>query len=140
MKNIKYLILLVISISCKAQQSYPLKTDYDNIPNYSYLKDLNNELSPYIGIYKTSFQGKEIILYITKEENKLVNRIDKNFYRDLLSIKYIIKNSSGNILQNTQDMTFQPNQVRYTIYSMRTRPNLGDVTFIYGGTNCSVGN
>jgi len=132
------LICIISAFSCKSQ-TYPLNTDYDNIPNYSYLKDLNNELNPYIGTYKANFQGKEILLYVVKEENKLVDRIDKKFYRDVLSIRYIVKGPSGNILQDTKNMTFQSDQIRYTIYSMRTRPDIGDLTLSYGGTNCGVG-
>ncbi|MCT2409053.1 hypothetical protein NZD88_16010 [Chryseobacterium antibioticum] len=140
MKGLIISLGMFVVFSCKAQQTYPLNTDFEGIPQGSYLKDLNNELTPYTGEYKANFKGNEIILYITKEENRLIDRVDKKFYRDVLSIKYIIKNSSGNILQNTQNMSFQPSQVRHTIYSMRTRPNLGNITFSYGGTNCSVGN
>lgn len=49
MKNIKHLILFVIVISCKAQQIFPLNTNFEEIPQGSYIKDLNNELSPYVG-------------------------------------------------------------------------------------------
>jgi len=136
--NIITVLVFTIIIFCKAQQTYPLNTDYDNVPNYSYLKDLNNELSPYIGTYKANHQGNEITLFITKEENKLTKRVDKQFYRDVLVVKYIVKNSSGAILQDTQNMILTDNTY-FNIYSMGTRPTLGDVTLGYDGTNCGIG-
>jgi len=65
--------------SCKAQQTYPLNSDYEEIPNNSYIKDLNNELAPYIGTYKANDQGNEITLFITKEDNKPTKETINNF-------------------------------------------------------------
>ena len=90
-------------VSCKSQQILPINTALDNIPNNAQVKDLNNELNPYIGTYKANFEGNEITLFITKEENKLEKRVSKQFYRDALIIKYIIKNTNGLILQDTQN-------------------------------------
>jgi hypothetical protein len=56
MKNIFLLTIILLSFSCKAQQTYPLNTDYETVPNYSYLKDTNNEPVPYIGTWKTYFK------------------------------------------------------------------------------------
>jgi hypothetical protein len=55
--------------SCKAQQ-YPLDTDFTTIPNNSYIKDLNNEYSKFVGTWKASLGNKEVYLYITKQENR----------------------------------------------------------------------
>ena len=89
-------------ISCKAQ--LPLNTLMENIPANAHVKDLNNELDPYIGIYKASYQGREITLYITKVENKMEKSVDKTYFLDALVIKYIVKNSSGVVLQDTQNI------------------------------------
>jgi len=126
--------VFVVLYSCKAQQTYPLNTNYNNITNYSYLKDLNNELDPYIGKYEASYNGNQITLYINKQENKLISYGEQKFYRDVLSIKFIIKNSSGVILQDTQSTNSQANQ----IYSLRINSQLG-VDLSYEGTNCSIG-
>ncbi len=90
-------------VSCKGQQ-YPLNTNYEEVPNNAYLKDLNNELNPYIGIYKANFEGNEITLYITKDIYKFFDLYSKKYYQDVLSIKYIVKNSSGTVLQDTKNM------------------------------------
>ncbi|ANF52762.1 hypothetical protein A0O34_20580 [Chryseobacterium glaciei] len=130
---------MFVVFSCKAQQAYPLKTDYTETPNYSYLKDLNNELVSYIGTYKANFQGKVITLFITKEVHKLFDQGKYKFYRDALSIKYIVENSSGITLQNTQSITIPVQQIRHTIYSQWAEDNGNEILFYYGGTNCGVG-
>ncbi|ASK31600.1 hypothetical protein CEY12_16420 [Chryseobacterium sp. T16E-39] len=137
MKIILFLTVFLFSSSCYSQQVYPLNTDFDEVPQNSYLKDSNNELTPYIGTYKSSFQNREITIYITKEVQKFFKAL--RVYQDALSIRYVVKNSAGAILQDTQSMTFQPNQFEHTIYSHGTYPNQNIVWFNYGGTNCRVG-
>lgn len=126
--------MIINFLSCKAQQ-YPLNTDYDEVPNNSYLKDLNNNLDPYIGNYKANYNGKEITLYITKVNDKLEKFPQKVFYRDALVIKYIVKTVSGVILQDTQNNNI-PN---IELYSTRIRSYDSSVIFYYSGTNCGVG-
>jgi len=139
MKNINFKTFLMLGvivsfISCKAQ-TFPLNTLMDDIPQNAYVKDFNNELRPYIGIYKAVHDGNEITLYITKEENKLTKRANKQFYRDALVVKYIVKNSAGVVLQDTYNFN-NPN-IRF--YSIGTTPLKNRVDFIYSGTNCNVG-
>ncbi|MET3035153.1 DUF6705 family protein [Chryseobacterium sp. NRRL B-14859] len=138
LKVVILLGLIINIISCKAQ-TLPLNTLMENIPQNAHLKDLDNELSIYIGKYKADYQGNEITIFITKEEDKFINYSDQQFYQDALIIKYVIKNSSGVILQDTQNMNFQPNQVKHNIYSIGTKPALGSIIFSYGGTNCGIG-
>lgn len=128
------ILSLIFIISCKSQ-TLPLNTELFNIPQNAYLKDLNNELIPYIGTYKAAFQGNDITLYITKVESKLMDYGNQKFYRDALIIKYIVKNSSGVILQDTENNNI-PN---IELYSISTRPYQNSVIMSYSGTNCGVG-
>ncbi|WP_312994656.1 hypothetical protein [Chryseobacterium flavum] len=137
LKTILILGLIANTISCNAQQ-LPLNTSMENIPQNAYVKDLNNELTPYIGTYKSIYQGNEIFLFITKEDHKLTKRMKKVFYRDALVIKYIVKNSSGIILQDTQNMVLD-NESFFNIVSIGTRPSSGDIILGYNGTNCGIG-
>ena len=132
MKSVLFLIIFAV-VSCKSQQILPMNTALDDIPNNAQVKDLNNELNPYIGTYKANFEGNEITLFITKEENKLEKRVSKQFYRDALVVKYIVKNVSGLILQSNQNSS--SNQ----LYSIGTRPTENSVVLYYYGTNCGVG-
>ncbi len=137
-KTIIFFSFFISFFSCKAQE-YPLNTDFRNIPNYSYLKDINNELNQFIGTYNGVFNGNQITLYITKEPHKLIQYVDQKFYRDVLSIRFIIKNSSQTVLQDTKNMNFQSNQTQHTIYSTIINPYHNLLMLSYGGTNCGVG-
>jgi hypothetical protein len=134
-KSLTLILGMLVMFSCKAQQVLPLNTFIDDIPANAHVKDLNNELNPYIGIYKSTYQGKDITLYITKVENKLEESAHKNYYLDALIIKYTIKNSSGVILQDTQNGNLSKN----TISSYRIRSYDNSVILGYEGTNCGVG-
>lgn len=132
-KPIIFFCAFMSFLSCKGQ-ILPLNTATSNIPQNATVKDLNNELNSFVGIYKTNFQGNEITLYITKEENRLIKRIDKQFYRDALVIKYLVKSSTNVLLQDTQNNNI-PN-----IYIYSTKMKSQDsVILIYSGTNCGVG-
>ena len=116
-------------------QTLPLNTSLNDIPANAHLKDLNNELAPYVGTYKANFQDKEVTLYITKVEDKLEKSSQKNYFLDALVIKYVVKNSSGTILQDTQ---FN-NVPKIELYSIGTRPYNNSVILFYSGTNCRIG-
>lgn len=132
-KKIFFLGFFISISSCKAQ-ILPLNTNMKDIPINAHVKDNNNELSPYIGTYVANFQDKQITIYITKEEDKPTKRLQKNFYRDALIIKYIVKNSNGSILQDTKNTTSN-----IELYSYYTYPTKNIVVFYYSGTNCGVG-
>lgn len=125
--------LIINTLSCCAQ-ILPLSTPFVDIPNGAYIKDTNNELTPFVGTYKANYNGNEITLYITKQENKLEESAQKSYYMDALIVKYIVKNSSGVILQNTQN-----NSSGIEFYSFKMRQAKNALQFIYSGTNCHVG-
>lgn len=138
-KYLKFITLsfIVINfIACKAQTIYPFNTSSDKVPDYSYIKDTKNELPPYIGIYKANYQGNEIILYITKTDKKLLEFPRKKFYKDVLEVRYIVKDSTGKVLQDTQNNITKKNEIESIIFNKRTD---GALVFYYSGTNCSVG-
>jgi len=65
MKQIFLLILSIITISCKAQ-IYPLNTSPGDIPNNAYIKDTNNKLDIYVGLWKGTWNGKTLFLELKK--------------------------------------------------------------------------
>lgn len=144
MKNIiKTLLLSIIGLttSCKAQQIYSLSaSDYDT-PSNSYFKDINNELDPYIGTWKAEFQGKKIVLIVSKEIKRPYKAWNKDFFQDRLLVRYEVKDSLGNILQNTKNNLFSVgSDLKNIIISAALNINgNGEVNFIYAGGNCSVG-
>ncbi|SKB59472.1 hypothetical protein SAMN05660477_00100 [Soonwooa buanensis] len=126
--------LFIASVSCTAQ-TLPLNTYLDDIPNNAYVKDLDNELKAYTGVYEASFENKKITLYLTKQENKIEKSINKTYFMDALVVKYVVKNASDSVLQDTKNITSNNNQ----LYSIATRAAQNEVTLLYSGTNCSVG-
>lgn len=141
MKKILSILALITSmIACKAQQQiYPLNTYYEDVPNYSYMKDLNNYLPQYVGTYKATYQGNEITLFITKEDMHLTDYgpNDRKYYQDVLHIKYIVKDiATGAMLEDTQN---QPN-VNNEIISLRTNDlDNNSLSLFYSGTTCGLG-
>ena len=80
MKNILTIILAFLALSCKSQivsletaaecsEAYPC-------PNFTYVKDINNTLNKYIGIWKGTYNGK---VYEMK--------FNKNLYEGFTGIK-----------------------------------------------------
>ena len=120
-------------MSCKSQ-NLPINTALSEIPPGAHLKDTNNDFIPFIGTYKADFNGMEITLFITKQENKLEESSNKNYYMDALIVKYIVKNSAQNVLQDTQNN----NIYDIEFYSIDI-PAPNTIGFLYSGTNCSVG-
>ena len=127
-------------LSCKAQQIVPLNTYANSIQNNDYLKDLNNELDFFIGTYQTHYQGNTYTLYITKIiKQPFYDGVSTNYFQDVLSMRYTIKNSNGQTIEDTQNMTFAPNQRDFTIYSSANHDSSKFVGFIYGGIGCGIG-
>jgi hypothetical protein len=94
MKNIFLIILMITTISCKAQ-TYPLRT-FSEIPENSYLKDTNNELPSYEGTWKGIWNNK--IIYVTF--NKITNKYKSSlkYYSDRLIARFKVTDLSNNIL------------------------------------------
>ncbi|WP_312901418.1 DUF6705 family protein [Chryseobacterium taichungense] len=135
MKNIFLLSVLLLSFSCKAQQTYPLSTDYDTVPNYSYFKDTNNELLQFIGTWKATFDNKEITIIVEKIDHHLIEYVNHKFYQDTLFIRYIIKNSQGTIIRSTMNLPITQSGIE----SIGTFPNQNLVAFTYDGGDCQYG-
>ncbi|WP_123906574.1 DUF6705 family protein [Chryseobacterium sp. MYb7] len=55
----------IITVFCKAQ-IFPLNTSPSDIPNNAYIKDTNNELDKYVGLWKGTWNGKTLYLELKK--------------------------------------------------------------------------
>lgn len=130
------LIMILFVSQCQAQTILPLNTNILAVSNGSYLKDTNNELLQFTGTYNATYGNKEISLYITKQENKLTKVGNLTFYRDVLVVKYLIK-ENNQVLQDTQINQNNSNG----IYSIKLKNGLNSKTVAldYEGTTCRVG-
>lgn len=128
------IILVINLISCKGQQIYPLNADYEEVPNYSYLKDTNNELLPFIGIWKATFDNKEITIKVDKLDHHLIEYVNHKYYQDTLFIRYIIKSVQGIVVKSTMNLQVDQSGIE----SSTLFPNQV-LTFSYDGGDCQYG-
>lgn len=101
MKNTIIALLFLLSISCKSQ-TYPLRT-YTDVPDNSYLKDMNNELDDYVGTWKATWNNKTAYIYIAKITNQY--RPGLYVYIDYLTINFKVTDIAGNILFDSSNLT-----------------------------------
>lgn len=135
MKNIFLLSIILLSFSCKAQQIYPLSTNFLTIPNNAYLKDTNNELLPFVGIWKATFDNKEITIKVDKVDYHYIKSGTQVFYRDVLFIRYSIKNAQGAIIKSTMNLPITEAKIKSDV----TFPNQNLISFVYQGGDCKYG-
>ncbi|WP_294300406.1 DUF6705 family protein [uncultured Chryseobacterium sp.] len=135
MKIIFLLSIILLSFPCKGQQIYPLDTDFRTIPNNAYSKDINNELLPFIGTWKTIFNNKEIIIKVDKIDHHYIKIGTHMYYQDVLFIRYSIKNGQGTVIKNTMNLPIAQSGIE----SIGTFPNQNLVSFIYQGGDCQYG-
>lgn len=100
-------ILIIISIhlillSCA--QVYPLNTNTD-IPTDPYIKDLNNELIPYEGTWKGTWDNKTIFIYFKKIKKYMDHRENNPYYKDILIGKFKVINSNGQVLFDNTNLS-----------------------------------
>jgi len=132
---ITYLGIFVV-FSCKAQQAiYPLLTDTSNIPNNSYVKDLDNEYDPFVGIWKSNLNDNVVTLKITKVIQKPLQKLDVSYYSDVLIVQYSIQDNNGNIIENNISSNLNDYKIISTLYSKKAHV----VKLYYQGGQCQVG-
>ncbi|OSY87101.1 hypothetical protein WH52_13155 [Tenacibaculum holothuriorum] len=135
MKNIiTLLILIAITISCKAQIiAVENFEDYPNeLPDGAYIKDVNNVLGKYVGTWKGTYNNKNYDFKIVKYTE---NNIDLKYKEDMLLIRYKITDSSGTELANTLSL---PNSSPYIIFG-RYLAKSGGYVLNYQGLNAKCG-
>lgn len=129
MKN-KFFIIIVcftISISCKAQiVSLDVMSQCigNNCPNYTHVKDTNNRLDKFVGVWKGTFtDGRTYEFHFIKKEND-GGWFNEKFWDKLIG-RFIVKNSTGNVLYsilNVNDLEaiegleFVQNLTKYQMY------------------------
>ncbi|SEH43401.1 DUF6705 family protein [Chryseobacterium culicis] len=138
MRNLLLILGILTLLSCKAQeQVLPLNTSVFGAAENSYFKDLNDELNPYVGTWKASFQDKTITLQISKQIKVATKNFNKNYYTDQLFARYEVK-KNGVVLESTLNKDFT-NDIGLSMRSVYTQNNGNSVTLLFSGGNCSVG-
>jgi len=94
MKNI-ILIITLISINLVSCLIYPLNTSPSDIPDNAYIKDMNNELDKFVGVWKGVWNGKKI--YLELKKNKRFYSGNHSYYIDEIVGERKIVASNGNV-------------------------------------------
>jgi hypothetical protein len=100
MKNIFLITILSFAIfNCKAQVISLTTTNYYNIPNGGYVKDLDGVLNPFIGTWKWTNGNSEFTIVFVKKEMYNASGLN-NYYEDTImgGYKYI---ENGIVIVNT---------------------------------------
>ncbi|PNW10938.1 hypothetical protein C1637_25030 [Chryseobacterium lactis] len=94
MKKIILIFTTIFSFFCKAQE-YSLNTSPADIPNNAYIKDINNELDQYVGLWKGTWNGK--ILYLDLKKVKYHYDGNHPYYIDKILGERKVATSDGTI-------------------------------------------
>lgn len=132
-KYILTFILILMNYSCNAQQQPVLRTltfqDTFNEDYFykkgDYVKDLYNQLDPYVGVWKYEGNGKTFILKIQKAE-MFYNDISKT-YRDKVLVTYKYLKNGIVIVDNLN----APTIYNYDNISNDNAKKYGTFSFIY---------
>lgn len=140
MKNIIFLIVIITTLSCKAQMTavniIPLENKFDyheyemEIPDGAYFKDVNNKLDPFVGTWLGNYNGNTIELFVVKY---LYNSTIRPLSIDELLIRYKITDSNGTVIVDTTDL---PNDSSYVIDGTYFLKNSDVYELSYGGFEC----
>lgn len=120
MNKIFFLLLFInMFLSCKSQTSvinFVDRCNYNSIntsDGSTYLKDVNNIYTPYVGTWKWSSGNKEMTLVLIKQTKHHMNESPFNYYKDRLVGYYIYKengiiiaDTSGDNLQSDFEIAF----------------------------------
>ena len=100
----KIIILITLhSLFLSCAQIYPLNTNTD-VPTDAYIKDLNNELVPYEGTWKGTWNNKTIYLYLKRIKKLLDHKENNPYYKDLLVGKFKVVDQNGLILYDNTNL------------------------------------
>lgn len=96
MKYIKFFIVCLFFINCKAQTIVNI-TDYQLTEDSSnkYFKDLDNNYSNFVGTWEYTNSGITFRLILWKKQNVKIDMVDDIHYMDILEAKFqIVQNAN----------------------------------------------
>lgn len=92
-KNHEKIFLIIASVVISTfykGQEYPLNTGVYDIPNNAYLKDTNNELDKYVGVWKGEWNGKTLYLDLRKIKTYSKGNLHSYYKDEILGERKII--------------------------------------------------
>ncbi len=83
---------------CKSQQILPLSTKSSDIPLNSYIKDIDNQLGGFEGIWKGDWNNKTLTIIFKKAKYYDTLSQKNPYYTDLLYGRFQVREVNGKIL------------------------------------------
>lgn len=106
-----WMLVLGMFVFCCKGQTLPLNTHFDNLPLNAYIKDLNNELISYEGTWKGTWDNKTLFVMFKKVKKYMDHRENNPYYKDVLTGKFKVLDSSGNILYDNTSLSDQDTKI-----------------------------
>lgn len=108
------------------------------VPNGTYIKDLDNEYLPYVGTWKGILDGKEYTFVFHVFEHHLISSPNGDYYYDdRLKAKYEVKDiATGNVLFSTMSASTYD---EYRILGLSTPENSRMNFYIIDDAHCYNG-
>jgi hypothetical protein len=135
MKHIITLIIVIFTLSCKAQSpiisTVDFRNDDDNnidLVNGCYLKDVENKFTPFLGTWVWENGNERLEIQFEKIEMVF----DDDYYSDILIGKYKFKDSTGEEKHNSLNLSVtNQNFWGYSYYLIFGSGYYTDTTFIF---------
>lgn len=121
----KLLVLFLGAINCYSQETI-VALDHNylyEIPNNTYVKDVNNSFLPYLGVWKTTVDDKDYFLKIVMiPHNQKTYPSGRTYYEDILVASYEVRDLSGGTLEgNLDDINLNTIKIRNVSYPVNNR-------------------
>ncbi|SMP07545.1 DUF6705 family protein [Chryseobacterium profundimaris] len=108
MNKITLIFILIFSISCKSQTNIieiqnRCNVGFSDTDGSTYLKDISNIYTPFVGIWKWTSGNREMTLTLIKQTKFHITSGAFNFYKDRLVGYYVYKENGVTIIDTSGD-------------------------------------
>lgn len=132
----KLVILIALhSLFMSCAQVYPLNT-YSEVPNNAYIKDIDNDLVPYEGTWKGTWNDKIIYIYFKRIKKLLDHKENNPYYKDVLVGKFKVSDISENVLFDNTNLSDNDTKIEGTRFF--TIPNKRYSLFYFDADICGM--
>jgi len=134
MKNIIFIVIL-FSQSLYSQE-YPLRTSPSEVPVNAYIKDLNNELNKFVGLWKGNWNGKTVYLELRKVKtySSIPGDTHPYYFDEIVGERKII-NSNG-VVEIDRISNFGSDGTEFNGIGKSIKPAGRDRLFFYPRNMC----
>jgi len=132
----KILIITAIhSIFLSCAQIYQLNTNTD-VPSNAYIKDVNNELVPYEGIWKGTWDNKTFSVEFKRIKKYLDHKENNPYHKDVLIGKFRVTDSNNLVLFDNMYLSDNETKIEGTRFLLQ--PSKRYTLFFLDSDICNI--